>query len=111
IGFGPESEFAAGEGGIGEDRDNLFVIEETTDLGAFALDGERVPNTGGNRHFGTDDVAALAVDDFVKPKGFTDGTGANDVIVFFVLEAKSDSGHLLHFTFHGLEPGGEGEVI
>src|SRR2546428_13904754 len=69
-----------------------------------------MPCAAGNRRFGANEVAALAIDDFVKAEGVAQGTGAHDVIISLILNAKSNASHLLFFASHRFEASDESEI-
>src|SRR5205823_12862770 len=103
VGLGPEADFALREGGSGDVRHGLFAIEKTTDPVADTLDGELMPEVGSNLDGRTDRVRVPSIDKFVKPEIFAQRAGPCDVIVLFILDAKSDTGHLFDRSAYGFE--------
>ena len=52
----------------------------------------------------------LAIHELVETKGIAERTGADHVIIFFILDAKSDSGHLFNFAADSFETRGQFEI-
>lgn len=110
IAFGPETDFAGSEAVVSEFGDDGLAVEEDTDFVGLTFDGEIVPGAGGDLHFGSDGGAALAIDQFEEAEGAAFGAGANVVIIFFVLVAEDDAGHLFDDAGDALEARGESEI-
>ena len=109
IGLGPEAEATEREGRIGQRRDGR-VVQAAVDLRALALDGQVMPHAGGNLHGQADGIGQNAVHDLEPAEGFPQRTGADVVVIFLVLIAEHDAGHLLLDPAHGLEAQADFEI-
>ena len=69
-----------------------------------------MPNAGWNGHLRANDRTALAVEHFIEAERVAQGTGANNIIVGFILYPERDPRHLLGHPFDRLEPRGQGEI-
>src|SRR2546425_5609130 len=69
-----------------------------------------MPHALGDLYFGTDGRTAEAIDDLEKVERVSQPTGANIVIVSFILDAKRNTHHLFLLPFHQLESSTERKV-
>src|SRR5439155_27083676 len=109
IGLCPKADLAFGEGVI-VDGKQFLAVERATNLVAFASNRQLVPDATGDFDFRPNRGPAHSLDDFIKSERSAERAGADDVIIFFILNAKGDSSHLLDRTAHRFEARRQCEV-
>src|SRR5712671_339292 len=77
----------------------------------LAVDHQVIPGVGLKIEFRSDRAAQLAVDHPEERESIAESTGANIIIVLFVLDAKRDPGHLLILPGDEFQPGLQDKVI
>ena len=84
--------------------------KQAEDLIPATLNTHFVPLILRERHLRAQDCAALPVHDLIKAEGVAERTGAQDIVICFVLDAERNAGHLFGLAAHGFEASGESEI-